>query len=311
MGRIRKASSVFSMSEFVATLPSLAVRSLSARSGRLLRRIRGNVLEEFADVQKDVQLGSEYRVLEDTGSHLLFEYSNDVGKKNVIKVRRGTSDLKAFLQVIAKKEYGALEKLVKQFTDPSDIRFVVDAGSNAGFTTIYFSQIFPNAQFICVEPDLGNYETLVANLQLNDLSRAQPFNGGLWGRSTTLVPDRSFRDGAEWAIRLIEAERGGETDGGINVLSLDDLLEKFDFPHIDVLKMDVEGSEFSVFDSAEATANILGKTKFLALEIHEEAGSRSQIESYLSENGFVYFDLHETTFGVNLRHFPGVRSLSR
>ena len=71
------------------------------------------------------------------------------------------------------------------------------------------------------------------------------------------------------------------------------------FEIIDVLKIDIEGSEKQLF-SDEVSANaFLSKTKYIAIEIHDELDCRAQIDKCLTLNNFDYFLINGLTIGVN------------
>ena len=67
-----------------------------------------------------------------------------------------------------------------------------------------------------------------------------------------------------------------------NLLSIDDLLEKYQINDIDFLKMDVEGSEFLIFQKT----SWLDKVKIIVMEAHQKYGNVSQIVNTLEKKGF-------------------------
>ena len=119
---------------------------------------------------------------------------------------------------------------------------------------------------------------------------------GIWGHSTFLKPDTSFRDGLDWAFRLIETKK--RDNDSIEVISITDLIKKYSLNFIDFLKIDIEGGEVSVFGE-ESNLQWLNVVKVIALEIHDEFDCRDNIENLLKRNGFTLSYSGELTVGVN------------
>ena len=63
----------------------------------------------------------------------------------------------------------------------------------------------------------------------------------------------------------------------------DMLLARFDLQRIDLLKCDIEGSEFSLF----MDGSLLARTGQLAIELHRQAGACDGFHALLARHGFV------------------------
>jgi FkbM family methyltransferase len=309
--RFTRPTRAFTARERLVTAPSVAARSIFMRLLRQLGGIRGNRLSEFAALQKALDHGAACEVLSRANGHTVVEYSHDP-LRAVVKLRDRTSDLGVLIQVFVNQEYRPLVELISQFVEADEIRYVLDAGANIGLTTIYLRHFYPNAEFICVEPDQGNLRQLRENVSSNSMAGVHVFEGGVWGESRPMYLDRSFRDGAEWAVTLRDDQEVGTSSPSeaVEGKTVDDLIADFGFPRIDILKMDIEGGEFSVFHSDEAADNVLKMTRFAAIEIHDEAGDRKTIERHLARNGFIYYSANETTVAVNL-NLVTPRTISR
>ena len=92
---------------------------------------------------------------------------------------------------------------------------------------------------------------------------------------------RSFRDGKEWAISVAEADNN--CVGTIQGITVRNLMEEHALPRIDVLKMDIEGTEALIFSPDTHPEQFLCKVRFLALEIHDEKEAHDQILDSLHE----------------------------
>jgi FkbM family methyltransferase len=156
------------------------------------------------------------------------------------------------------REYDPIEDLVKYRTDYAPV--IIDGGANIGLFTVLMKNLFPNARVICIEPDLENFDLLQRNVA--PYSNIVCENSGIWHSNKRLkVYDKN--NSGKWGIIVEEDEANGTVDS----VSIDYLLEKHKFDHIDILKLDIEGSECEVFSSG--FEKWLPKVEMLVVELHD------------------------------------------
>ena len=201
-----------------------------------------------------------------------------------------SSDLEVFEQIFLSLNYQPLVDAHIVLGNPSD-SFVLDIGSNIGLFALWFRTNFPRSRIHAFECCPVNFQLLESNLDANQSSLTVCTQQAVWSCNELLTLDKNFRDGREWARRV-----GRGCSSSIPSVALRELLNGKD--KIDILKIDVEGAEFEIFNdplSIEACANTV---RVLGLEIHEEVGSKEELKSSLSR----YFDLQEKgelTYGIN------------
>lgn len=214
----------------------------------------------------------------------------------IIKLRkRPSSDLDVFNQVFKDLEYQPVVATFKKYFPNHKEINIIDAGCNIGLTSLYFSRFFDNANYICIEPDDSNFESMRYNLEKNKVQNVIKVKGGLWSKNTFLNIVRDFRDKNDWAIRV--EETSDKTN--LEAFSIDYLIKKHHFEVIDILKIDIEGSEKEVITGNSANLSYLSITKCIAIEIHDEFNCREAIYKILEDYNFTYFDDKELTIGVN------------
>lgn len=149
---------------------------------------------------------------------------------------------------------------VAAFHLPSPPAFVVDAGANIGLSSATLATRYPSARIIALELDAANFAILERNVA--PYPNITPIHAGLWSKSTTLAvanPETSA-----WAFRARESQSASE---GVQGLSVSDVMQRFDLPRIDLLKVDIEGGEREVFGpEAEAW---LDRVSWIAVELHD------------------------------------------
>lgn len=215
-----------------------------------------------------------------------------------VAVRANGSDKMVFNQIFVVEEYKTVVEFMRQFKKETKGWKIIDGGANIGLTTLYFHQNLPDAKIVSIEPDKDNYAMIQKNLRSNNFSaNGNVVNAGLWSKNTYLKTERSFRDGDDWSIVV------KETDNGSNALkayTITDIINQhFDGEIIDLLKLDIEGSEKYIFEAEAEVKRFLPKIRFVIIEIHDEMNCRENIYAQLKKHNFKYFNAGESTIGFN------------
>jgi FkbM family methyltransferase len=210
------------------------------------------------------------------------------------KLRLTGSDFEVFNQIILQEELKTVLACAQEIKN--DVLQIVDCGANIGLSSLIFKQNFPNAKILSIEPEPSNYIQLCKNIEINNLSNVTPIQAGVWYKETVLTPDLSFRDKSNWSFALKEANEYAAD--GIKVNSLSNFVSVAGWKHVDLLKIDIEGSEFDIFRNLSTWQHILETVKVISIEVHEERGSIDEIEKILLQNGFHLKKSGELLIGV-------------
>lgn len=171
-----------------------------------------------------------------------------------VEIRLGTSDVEVFGQVVYAKAYD----LPLAFRPET----IVDGGANIGLTSIYFARLYPDAEIFAVEPDPENFNLLVRNIA--DHPRITAIEAAIDGSGRYLTLVRSAN--GPWAHSVSASDT--LSDRGIRVrgVSVNQILDEAGWASLDLLKLDVEGSEIEIFTTAE---HWIPKVKVIAIELHD------------------------------------------
>lgn len=163
--------------------------------------------------------------------------------------------------------------------DPSRLgrdTIVIDVGANIGSFSIYCA--FYGSKVLAIEPEPNNITALERNVELNGFKdRIEIFKFGLsnfqgraWitdeGGGSTIKDNRGKRI---WRF-LRRSKSDGVRLESIPVTTLDSLFEMNSLEKVDVLKMDVEGSEIDIL-TATSREN-LQKCKYITIEFDIRVG---------------------------------------
>ena len=175
--------------------------------------------------------------------------------------RPGTTDLSVLEQVFLDREYEASDG---RCPGPDEVEYIVDLGSNIGVTALMWAGRFPRARMLLVEPDEGNFALLERNTAylgdrcLRRRAAVADADGPVRFYRYSRDYGHSIVDRADYRDKLVEAV---EVPG----VTLESLIAQSGFPRIDVLKVDIEGSEAVVLPTI-ATWSVVPRA--IVAELH-------------------------------------------
>lgn len=203
-------------------------------------------------------------------SYLYYLLYKSFINRNII-IRKKTSDLEVFGQIFVLKEY--------KFNIGFIPKFMIDAGANVGYVTVYFKSRFPDLKIIAIEPEKSNYDILVQNTR--NLKDVKCLQEGLWHKISKLTIETVGHD--KWGFIVRDAKQ--DEKDFVNATTINELLKSSKFDYIDILKIDIEGSEKEVFENARDWIN---KVNVIFIETHDrfKPGSEASVYSAIPENMF-------------------------
>lgn len=163
-----------------------------------------------------------------------------------------TWDIATFIEVFADGEYNLL---ITQHTN--HIRTIVDCGANVGLFANWCSFHFPKATIICHEP--------VERNRLLGTANTSGMDSVTWKNTavSNKFGDVSFTDEGPGSTILWD----GYTKDVQNNVDLVDLFDEYMDATIDILKMDIEGSELAILND-DRFVTWSKRIKVIALEWH-------------------------------------------
>lgn len=171
------------------------------------------------------------------------------------------------------------EYRVKRVPVPSGC-VVVDAGANVGLFSIQIARRAPAARVIAIEPEQQCFECLQANLRAFSLTNVEVHRLGL-GRHTGFAEiEKAARSLDNRLVNFAAKPKGSDS---VAIVSMDDLFDRLVLNEVELLKMDIEGSEYDVFSNVHTET--LTKIKTLVAEFHDNIrdGTLKVIRDRLSE----------------------------
>ncbi|WP_397570674.1 FkbM family methyltransferase [Schlesneria sp. T3-172] len=206
-----------------------------------------------------------------------------------IKVRDGAlgaQDCDVVGEVVVHDGY----KLGVRNLTPWPVRYVIDIGAHIGTFAKMFHLRSPAAKIVCVEVCPENIDLLKVNTALiADVEQAAcTYEAGEVRLHNCIKAVGGTATGGS-VVTSVDADADQiywNDDRPIRKLTLEEIVAKYDFPRIDCLKLDCEGSEFSILRNT----TLLPKIGFICGEYHgRERWERLRAEKFAD---WGYCELH-------------------
>lgn len=195
---------------------------------------------------------------------------------------RPDADESVVAEIFKWREYKAAEDIIGKSRLP-----IVDAGAHIGVFSLYASALNPNAKIYALEPEKENFALLLRNISKNRLDNVRAVKAALAGktgkRELTIAADSINHQ-----LRSTGGDASLAEEGKCEKVSASSFADFLKTEHLDavgLMKMDIEGGEYEVFEDM-APEDFL-RIHALILEYHEIGGhSRRELENAFRKEGF-------------------------
>jgi FkbM family methyltransferase len=126
---------------------------------------------------------------------------------------------------------------------------IVDIGAHVGYMTLLAASRTAGGDVLAVEANRDNFELLCANLARNGVTNVRAIQGAAWRRSGETLTMTVCEDNT--GDHRVFARDGAETTVEVPALAVDDLIP--DEWHVDVVKVDVQGTDHVAIEGMRAT----------------------------------------------------------
>jgi FkbM family methyltransferase len=161
----------------------------------------------------------------------------------------------------------------------ADVKRVLDLGANIGAATLFFAERFPEVEFGCVEPSPANRFVLRELIRLNRL-RATVFEGAVG----TDAGEVDLDVGCDPDTFSLTPAKPSSQHLRVRKFTVPELLATLGWSAVDVLKIDIEGYEKTLFRGNNAW---LSRVRLIIGEAHGHVGyGISDVQADLAPFGF-------------------------
>ena len=205
-------------------------------------------------------------------------------------IRSRTSDIPIFHQIFFAREYD-----IHLDFDPE---IIIDAGANIGLAAIFFTNKYPKAKIISIEPEISNFLLLEENTQHyeNIISLNKAISN--ISNQELYVVDKGYGNSGFMTESIQQSSNKG-SEVLIKTITIDDVMNQYNYEFIDIVKIDIEGYEKELFETN--VENWLKNTKCLIIELHDRMkhGCSTSFFSAISKYDFSFMDQGENLVFIN------------
>ncbi|MGN6533254.1 MAG: FkbM family methyltransferase [Ginsengibacter sp.] len=200
-------------------------------------------------------------------------------KNNAQKVflRNIPSDRQIFQQIFLREELNV------DFTSIPSV--IIDGGANIGMATSYLKMKYPDAELFAIEPDNSNFQILEKNAK--NFSSVKCYRNALWYKPALV--EIINKDGGNESFIVKEVRKNSGTDL-LQGITLREIIDENNLEKIDLLKLDIEGSETELFTwNYESWLSIV---KNLLVETHNWINPESETSVMNATKGLTFVGMN-------------------
>jgi len=200
-----------------------------------------------------------------------------IWRKKPIYYRPGTSDTEVIYKILLRSGKKA------EYYIPSTIvpNTILDIGGNIGIASIYFANLFPDAQIFTFEPVPNNIAILSDNIAPYPNIRAFPIALGNNDGHFEMFSSHSPRNFGGFSFFEHGSDKSKTVE--IQMRNVKTVLTEIGLKQVDIIKIDTEGSEYNILTALDES--VLRSVKWIIGEMHGERDF--QLLAYLSQ----WFDI--------------------
>ncbi len=202
-------------------------------------------------------------------------------RSNPILIQHGSEDDPIFLfrEIFTERCYTP-----SWFYQPSSRDTVLDLGANIGMFMLYLVWRSPGIRVHCFEPAAKTRSQLKAQVQANRLDRiVSVYPYAIADQAGVATLKLSGNSGHQ---SFFERDEVSAKEEVVETLSLQDAFDKCGVEEVNLLKIDVEGAEIEIVESAPTT--VWKRINRVVCEYHDlfRPGCRQRVIKVLAANGF-------------------------
>lgn len=209
-----------------------------------------------------------------------------------LSVRQRLTWLAHFYKAAARQHHKEMRDIFRPWLPPDGI--AIDAGAHAGHVTKLLAGMVPRGQVHAIEPGSYALSILSRIRAIRRLSNVTIHPCGLGDKDETLTLNVPIKASGSVGYGLSfvgdrSAQPRRTMAETVRLRRLDDIVRDAALPRVDLIKLDVEGSELRALIGAEATLDRFGPALFVEVEddyLARRGDSSEALAAWLRSRGY-------------------------
>ncbi|HYG17180.1 MAG TPA: FkbM family methyltransferase [Bacteroidia bacterium] len=163
---------------------------------------------------------------------------------------------------------------------------IIDIGANVGYFSLFSLMRFPKAKLLAFEPMPMNFRLLEKYCREHKEYDFTPVNKAVSGEKGHITLQYDASDSFTTSATIFDTSHGSDTLQ-VETTTLANIIATYNLDRINLLKLDCEGSEYSILYGADD--DVWAKIKALSIETHKGSGEKQNTEDlvvYLRQKGY-------------------------
>ena len=192
---------------------------------------------------------------------------------------RDDVDISVFNEIFKFNEYkSSIDKIISANYP------IIDIGAHIGFFSIFAYCLNKKINIYGIEPESNNFELLNKNIKENNFNNIKVFNNAI-GSETKNGEIIISEDSINHRIQNFKIQNSNLKTERVKIFSLSYFFKINKLDRVSLVKMDIEGGEYDVFEKLEEETFL--RIESFILEYHNLKNKNYKIlEEKLRENGF-------------------------
>ncbi len=164
---------------------------------------------------------------------------------------------------------------------------IIDIGANVGYFSLFSLMRYPKAKVLSFEPMPMNFTLLKKYSAENKNLDFTPINKAISNEKGHITLQYDATDSFTTSASIFDTSIGSDTLK-VETTTLEHIINEYGLAKIDLLKLDCEGSEYSILYTIDNA--IWEKIGALSIETHlgkKEGENRDHLVNFLAQKGFI------------------------
>ncbi len=188
---------------------------------------------------------------------------------------KSDADQSVLDEIFFDRDYALIEPIIKSARNG-----ILDVGAHKGFFVLYARVLNPNVPIYAYEPEENNFRELKNHLLENKIANVFPKNVAIAGKEGSVILHLSDDSHNHTLLPVLPSFEQKK----VNAVMIENVLKKIG--KCDLIKMDCEGSEFQILETAPDS--VFKSVPVFFLEYHEynDEMRASKLKSLFESKGF-------------------------
>jgi FkbM family methyltransferase len=186
--------------------------------------------------------------------------------------------LDIYMELFREKHHSKLSSFL-----PTNDSIIIDLGANEGYYVLKAKESAPKSKIIAVEPNPTAFNVLKRNIEANKLKNVILVNKAVTSKNGRVKFEIVKGRSGVGAVKVYKEFRRNLKKIIVDSITLENLCKKYKIDKIDLLKIDVEGSEVDILKSSK---DILPKVKKAIIEYHNAQKTKESVIKIMIYNNF-------------------------